>query len=172
MIGARLTRLLVSVVLVLLLFASLDALRSSRRDVDGQQTVALTDKIVAANNFPPCRPEQLEAAIDVRGGIANNVLGWVSGPACHQHGLLLEVTILDRAGKRAWHGQDFSPEFARNYAQSPRMLVVVSEQTVHFVTPNSEIRHCHRRGPFAAIARIGPYIAHAGGLSASEVGCP
>jgi hypothetical protein len=163
------TRLLVIVVLALLFFAVVDALRSWLSDEDSQE---LTGTIVAAKNFAPCRPEQLEAAIEVRGGIANNVLRWVSGPACHQHRLLLEVTILDRAGKRAWHGQDFSTEFARNYAQSPRMLVAVSEQTVHFVTPNSEIRHCHRRGPFAAIARIGPYIAHAGGLSASEIGCP
>ena len=171
MIRTAFTRLLVIVVLALLFFAGVDALRSSFSDDDGQQTEALTDTIVAAKNFPPCRREQLEAAIEVRGGIANNVLRWVSGPACFQHGLLLELTILDRAGKRAWHGQDFSTEFARNYAQSPRMLVVVSEQTVHFVTPNSEIRHCHRRGPFAAIARIGPYIGRAGGLSASEIGC-
>jgi hypothetical protein len=165
------TRLLVIVVLTLVFFAGVDALRSSLSDEDGQQTVAQTDTIVAAKSFPACRPEQLEAAIEVRGGIANNVLRWVSGPACHQHGLSLELTILDGAGKRAWHGQDFATEFARNYAQSPRMLVVVSEQTVHFVTPNSDIRHCHRRGPFAAIARIGPYVARAGGLSASEIGC-
>jgi hypothetical protein len=170
-IRTRLTRLLVSVVLVLFLFAGLDVLRSRLSDEDGQQTVALTDTIVAAKNFPPCRPEQLEAAIEVRGGIANNVLRWVSGPACHEHGLRLGLTILDRAGKHAWHRQDFFAAFERNYAQSPRMLVVVSELAVHFPTPNSEIRHCHRRGPFVAIARIGPYIAHAGGLSASEIGC-
>ena len=100
------TRLVVIVVLALLLFASVDALRSWLSDEDGQQTVALTDKIVPAKNFAPCRPEQLEAAIEVRGGIANNVLRWVSGPACHEHGLRLDVTILDRAGKRAWHRRD------------------------------------------------------------------
>jgi hypothetical protein len=164
-------RLLVIAVLALLLFAGVDALRSWLSDEDGQQTVAVTDTIVAAKNFAPCRPEQLEAAIEVRGGIANNILRWVSGPACHEHGMRLEVTILDRAGKRAWHEQDFFAAFERNYAQSPRMLTVVSELAVHFWTPNSEIRHCHRRGPFVAIARIGPYIAHAGGVSASEIGC-
>ena len=172
MIRTRFTRLPVIVVLALLFFAGVDALRSSLNDEDGQQTAAPTDTVAAAKSFPPCRPEQLEAAIEVRGGIANNVLRWVSGPACQQHGLSLELTILDRAGKRAWHGQDFATEFARNYAQSPRMLVLVSEQTVHFVTPNSDIRHCHRRGPFAAIARIGTYVARTGGLSASEIGCP
>jgi hypothetical protein len=52
------------------------------------------------------------------------------------------------------------------------MLVVVSEQTVHFFEPNGEIRRCHRRGPFVAIAEIGPYLARAGGLTASEIGCP
>ena len=170
MIRTGFTRLLVIAVLALLLFAGVDALHSWLSDEDGQQTVALTD-IVAAKSFAPCRPEQLEAAIEVRGGIANNILRWVSGPACHEHGLRLELTIMDRAGKRAWHGQDFFPDFERNYAQSPRMLAVVSELAVHFPTPNSEIRHCHRRGPFVAIARIGPYIAHAGGLSASEIGC-
>jgi hypothetical protein len=172
MIRIGVTGLLVGAVLVLLLLAGTDALRSWMDDDADQQPVTPTQRQVAPTDFAECKQEQLEAAIEVRGGIANNVLRWVSGPACHQHRLLLEVTILDRAGKRAWHGQDFSTEFAGNYAQSPRMLVAVSEQTVHFVTPNSEIRHCHRRGHFAAIARIGPYIAHAGGLSASEIGCP
>lgn len=172
MIHTRLTRLLVSVVLVLLLFASLDALRSRLSDEESPQTVALTQTIVASKDFAPCKQEQLEAAIEVRGGIATNIVRWVSGPACHQHGLSLELTILDRAGKRAWHGQEFATEFARNYAQSPRMLVVVSEQTVHLFEPNGEIRRCHRRGPFVAIAEIGPYLARAGGLTASEIGCP
>jgi hypothetical protein len=170
-IRTGLTQLLVIAVLAVLLFAGVDALRSWLGEEDGQQTVALTEKVVAAKNFAPCRPEQLESAIEVRGGIANNVLRWVSGPACHEHGMRLGLTILDRAGKRAWHRQNFFAAFERNYAQSPRMLVVVSELAVHFPTPNSEIRHCHRRGPFVAIARIGPYVAHAGGLSASEIGC-
>jgi hypothetical protein len=84
----------------------------------------------------------------------------------------LRLTILDRAGKRAWRGEPLRDAFGGNYAQSPRMLVVVSEQTVHFFEPNGEIRRCHRRGPFVAIAEIGPYLARAGGLTASEIGCP
>jgi hypothetical protein len=154
----------------LLLFASLDALRSWLRDEDVKQAVGLTNQTVVPKNFAPCKQEQLETAIEVRGGLATNVVRHVSVTACHQRGMRLQLTIWDRAGRRAWHGQ-LPSQFEGNYSQSPRMLPHVSEQTVHFPAPNTDIRHCQRRGPFVALAQFGPYITRARGLSASEIGC-
>ena len=171
MVRIRLTRLLVSVVLILLLFASLDALRSWLGNEDAKQTVGLTHQTVVPKSFAPCKQEQLETAIEVRGGLATNVVRHVSVTACHQRGMRLQLTIWDRAGRRAWHGK-LSSQFEGNYAQSPRMLRGISEQIVHFPAPNAEIRRCRQRDPFVALARIGPYFARARGLSASEVGCP
>jgi hypothetical protein len=170
-IRSRLTWLLVGAVFVLLLFAGLDALRSWLGDEDAHRTVAPTHQVVAPKNFAPCDQQQLEASIEVRGGIATTVLRHVSVTACHQHAVRLRLTIWDRAGRFAWR-RVLRSQFEGNYAQSTRMLIGVSEQTVHFVAPNSAIPRCHRRGPFVALAQIGPYAARARGLSASEIGCP
>jgi hypothetical protein len=83
-IRSRLTWLLVGAVLILLLFAGLDALRSWLGDEDAHRTVAPTHQVVAPKNFAPCDQQQLEASIEVRGGIATTVLRHVSVTACHQ----------------------------------------------------------------------------------------
>jgi hypothetical protein len=171
MIRIGVTGLLVSAVLVLLLFAGVDALRSWLDGDADQRAVTPTQQQVTRTDFAECEQEQVEAAIEVRGGIATNVVRHVSVTACHLPAMRLRLTIWDRTGKRAWHGE-LPDQFEGNYARSPRMLFTVSEQTVRFLEPNSEIRRCRQRDPFVALARIGPYFARASGLSASEIGCP
>lgn len=161
--------LLVGALLVLLLFAGVDALRSWLDD--DQRPQATTQQSLSSKTFPPCKQQELEAAIEVRGGIATTVIRYLGATACHRDGMRLRLTIWDRAGRRAWHGE-LRDQFERNYARSPRMLVRVSEATVHFLAPNSEIRRCYKRGPFVARAHVGPYVARTRGLSANEIGCP
>ena len=160
--------LLVGAVLVLLLFAGVDALRSWFEENERDRAAAVPQQPVSPTSFAPCEQEQLEAAIEVRGGIATNVIRHVSVTACHQDAMRLRLTIWDRAGRRVWR-RDMRGQFEGNYA---RMLVAVSEQTVRFLAPNNAIHRCHQRGPFVALAQIGPYITRARGLSADEIGCP
>jgi len=140
--------LLVGAVLILLLFAGVDALRSWFDQDERDQAAAVTQQPVSPTTFAPCQREQLEAEIEVRGGIATNVIRHVSVTACHQDAMRLRLTILDRGGRRVWQ-RDLKGQFEGNYAGAPRMLAVVQEQTVPFLTPNSAIHRCHQRGPLS-----------------------
>lgn len=162
MIRTRLTWVVVGGVVALLVVAGVDALRSSESETAASATMASTTALENLDRLSPrCTRPQIVVSIEVRGGIATNVVREFGSDACHLRRVRLGLTIRDRAGKTVWEGA--MPAFEGNY--SPGF-----EQTVHFPYPNP-VPHCDRRGPFLALVTVGPYSVRRN-LSGDEIGCP
>ena len=166
MIRTRFTWLIVGGVIALLIAASVDAFRSSDTESTAAPTTAPTTAAeTAANALPRCTRRQIAVSIEILASelgvdepsVATIVLRHVGGSPCAQAFAGSQFMIRDRAGSRIgfWTlplGGAFSTG---------------TEQT--FRLPG--VRRCDRRGPFVAVAKVGPYTARRGKLSRSEITC-
>jgi hypothetical protein len=166
MIRTRITWLIAGGVVTLLVVAGVDALRSTDSEATASTTTAsMTTPEAADHSLPHCTRQQITVSIEIRGGIANNVVRQIGSRPCRLRNLGIELTIKDRAGKPVWEGEISAEESVFGGDFSPG-----SEQTIHFPNPNF-VPHCFRRDPFLALATIGPYSVRRSNLSGGEIGC-
>jgi hypothetical protein len=160
MIRTRLTWVIVGAVVALLIAAGVDALRSSDRESSAPTTTASTTTVGrrAGSTLPRCTREQVAVSIEIRKGVATIVVRHVGANPCDLRYRRFRLTIRDRAGNviGQWGGARFGGDFSPG-----------SEQT--FSLP--AVWHCDRRGPFLALATVGPYGARRSKLSRSEITC-
>ena len=174
----RLSWLAIGAVMVILVAAAVDAIRSSepsasssRRETvekksEGEPTVV---PATAPESLPRCNAQNIGVSIDVLGGTATVAVRHVWGRACHLASLPVRLSVADRVGRRvrlatldgredvqSRVGGDFSPGFEQ--------LIDVP----YLAEP--QLSNCDRPGPFTAFVTVGPHSAQRK-LSGTEVGC-
>jgi hypothetical protein len=178
MTRARLTWVIASGVIAVLVAGTVDAVRSSERSASSPSGEPATERSAARDTtfpvetreaLPRCTFQHIRVSIDVLGGTATIVVRHVWGSPCHLAPLRVRLLMSDRVGRRVrlatvedgpavqpGVGGDFSPGFER--------LIDIP------YLANPQLANCNSRGPFTAFVIVGPYSAQRK-LSGSEVGC-
>jgi hypothetical protein len=179
MTRARLTWVVASGVIAVLIAGSVDAVRSPEpsafspnREPATEQSPAQETKFpleTKPKSLPRCTAQHIGVSIDVLGGTATIAVGHVWGSPCHLAPLPVRLSLTNRFGGRvrlatvgggpdvqSRVGGDFSPGFER--------LIDIP------YLAHPPLANCNSRGPFTAFVIVGPYSAQRK-LSGSEVGC-
>ena len=162
--GRRFTWIIVAGVGALLLFAGVDALRSSGDDEVSATTAppmaVTTTADEASASLLPCDVQDLTISIEVRRG-RPNIVARNTGDECYRLLRGWHLRIEDRAGNplKDWY--------------EIRLLVdgvfpAGAESSLGL--PLDPIR-CKVPGPYLVSAAVGPYFARRGDLSADEIAC-
>jgi hypothetical protein len=178
MTRARLTWVIASGVIAVLIAGTVDAIRSSEPSASPPSRETATERsagkttlaaVTTPESLPRCTVQNLALSIDVLGGTATIVVGHVWGSPCHLAPLPVRLSLTNRFGGRvrlatvgggpdvqSRVGGDFSPGFER--------LIDIP------YLAHPPLANCNSRGPFTAFVIVGPYSAQRK-LSGSEVGC-
>jgi hypothetical protein len=162
--GRRFTWVIVAGVGALLLFAGVDALRSSR-DNQVSATTAPTTAVTttaddASGSLLPCDVEDLTISIEVRRGIPT-VVARNTGDRCYRVLRGWHLRVEDRSGKAV-------AEWTAIQLLVDGIFPAGSESAFRF---SQDPIPCGSPGPYLASAAVGPYIARRGHLSAGQVVC-
>lgn len=164
MTGRRFTWIIVAGVGALLLFAGLDALRSSEESEVSATTApraAETTAESSAQPLLPCDVEKLTISIEVRGGNPS-VVARNAGNVCYRILRGWHLRIEDRAG-------DPLAEWAEIQPLADGIFPAGAESS--FGLLRAKPIQCKSPGPYLASAAVGPYFARRGHLSAGKIGC-
>jgi len=150
-----LTRAIVAAVVGLGVAVLVTGLRPPAPPEDEPRSAARTTPMP----LPRCSSEQLALSIEVLGGSPTAVLRHVMGEPCRLTRVPVDLRVLDRAGNRVRrsYGGDQAVD-GKFFPDFERLLGITYLPT------------CEARGPYTAIATVGPYSAR-GKLSGREVGC-
>jgi hypothetical protein len=160
--GRRFTWVIVAGVGALLLFAGLDALRSSAGSEDSAPGASTTTTTAAdsSGSLLPCGIEDLKVSIEVRAGSAA-VVARNFGETCYQLLRGWHLHIEDRAGDPLANWNEI-----RLLADGP--FPAGSESSRLFPRPRVV---CRSGGPYLVALTVGPYFARRGHLSDRALGC-
>jgi hypothetical protein len=174
----RLTWVIATGVIAILVAGTVDAIRSSEplasspsRETARERSARETTFAVVTTpeSLPRCTVQNIAVSIDVLGGTATIAVRHVWGRPCYLAPLPVRLSLTDRLGGRvrlatvedgpdvqSRVGGDFSPGFER--------LIDIP------YLANPQLASCNSRGPFTAFVIVGPYSAQRR-LSGGEVGC-
>ena len=161
------TWVVVGAVVVLLVAAGVDALRSSPHSatVAPGTTVALTTTTQIATGTPPCARHDLRILIKIREEVASVIVRNIGADACHRVLRGWHLRIEDRAGKVVG-------EWAKE--QVPVQPLIVGDfragDEVAFWLPQGPVL-CDSSGPYLALATVGPYSARLDDLPPRAITC-
>jgi hypothetical protein len=168
-------RIIVGAGVALVVVAAVDAVRSSDHNTNTSPASTTTANAKGGTLPPRCARRDISVRIEIRrpsslqtvGGefeapgeatVATIVVRNVGSRRCLGAWPFV-FTVTDRTGKQIgqWiDGQWFAERWRPN-----------SEKT--FSLPG--VHRCDRPGPFVAVANVGPYVAHRGNLTLSEITC-
>lgn len=160
----RFTWVIVAGVGALLLFAGLDALRSSSdgRDSATPTVSTRTPTTIGSNNsLLPCDVEDLTISIEVRGGNPS-VVARNAGNVCYRLLRGWHLRIEDRAGESLVEWAEIQP-------LADGVFPAGAENSFGLL-PAKPIQ-CKSPGPYLVSATVGPYFARRGHLSGDEIAC-
>jgi hypothetical protein len=161
----RLTWVITGGLVVLLVLAGVDALRSR----DSETPVSATESTTSASTtlssvdvaLPRCEPEQIRVSLEILGGYATVVVGNEGANACRLRPLPLEVRIRDRTG------QAFSFDRSAQEALLGGNYPPGEERTSEL----GQSSDCRLHDPILIAVSVGPFTARRRNLTSSEVGC-
>jgi hypothetical protein len=162
-IGRRFTWVIVAGIGALLLFAGVDALRSSAGSEDSTLAPSTRMKTTAADSsgsLLPCTVEDLRISIDVRGGgptlVARNF-----GETCYRLLRGWHLRIEDRAGEPLAQWDEIQLLADGIFPAGSESSVLLSRFPVV----------CKSGGPYVMSVTVGPYFERRGHLSDLALGC-
>jgi hypothetical protein len=148
--------LVVGGVATLLVFAGVDALRSSADNEISAPTASTTTA-----PLPSCTQQDIRISIEIRAGIANVVARNVAGHVCYRLLHAWRLAVSDAAGSQIAHWEVRGPLVQGIFPADVERA---------FVLPQSPVV-CDSPGPYVAVVTVDPYVARRGNLSRSEVAC-
>jgi hypothetical protein len=151
----RWTWIVVGGVATLLVFASLDAFRSSADSELSAPTGSTT------TSLPTCARSDLPVSIEVRQGIATVFVRNITDHLCYRLFHAWRLMINDRAGDQIANWDPFQPLVDGIFPAGAERSFVLPQAPV--------IRDS--LGPYLAIATVDPYVARRGNLSRTETAC-
>jgi hypothetical protein len=178
MLRTRLSWLAIGGVMVILLAAAVDAIRSSEPSARSQSRETVRERSAgeptlavptAPESLPRCTAQNIGVSIDVLGGTATVVVRHVWGRPCHLASLPVRLSVTDRVGRRVRLAglegdEDVQSRAGGDFAPGFEQLIDVP----YLAEP--QLSNCDRPGPFTAFVIVGPHSAQRK-LSGSEVGC-
>jgi hypothetical protein len=167
----RLTWVIVACLVALTSAAVVDSLRPNRSPASQTKpskhgsVFEARDPLLAPSETaqPRCTAAQIAVSIDVLGGTAVITVHHARGQACHLAPVPVQLKIWDRAGNPV------SLVASEEGAENPRVggdFAPGYDQLVNI----TYLRSCNARGPFLAVATVGPHVARRT-LSGDEVDC-
>jgi hypothetical protein len=160
--GRRFTWVIVAGVGALLLFAGLDALRSSAGSENSTPatSTSATTTATASSDLPPCDVEDLRISIDLRGGgptlVARNF-----GDRCYRLLRGWHLRIEDRAGDPLAEWDEIQLLADGIFPAGSESSLLLSRARVV----------CESGGPYLVSLTVGPYVARRGHFSDAALGC-
>lgn len=157
----RLTWVVVGGVATLLFVAGVDAFRSSADSEISAPTASTTTTEIASGSLLPCTQLDLKVSIEIREEVATVVVRNIGAKECYRVLRGWRLRIEDRAG-------NLVAEWAELRPLADGLFPSGSEGV--FLLPRNPVP-CDLRGPYLALAIVGPYSARRGNLSRSEIAC-
>lgn len=165
----RLTWVIATGVIAVLVAGTIDAVRSSKPSGSSPSREPATERSAAREttfpvqatpeSLPHCTAQHIGVSIDVLGGTATTVVRHVWGSPCHLAPLPVRLSVTDRVGRRVRLNSQSESVVEGDFASGFERLIDIT------YLPN-----CDQRGPFTAFVIVGPYSAQRR-LSGGEVGC-
>lgn len=163
MTGRRFTWIIVAGVGAVLLFAGLDAFRSSfdGRDSATPTVSTRTPATTGSNNsLLPCDVADLTISIEVRGGNPR-VVARNAGHVCYRLLRGWHLRVEDRAGDPLVEWEEIQPLADGVFPAGAEGSFGLTPEPIR----------CNSPGPYLVSATVGPYFARRGHLSAGDIAC-
>jgi hypothetical protein len=157
----RLTWVVVGGVATLLFVAGVDALRSSADSEISAPTASTTTTELASGSLSPCTRLDLRVSIEIREEVATVVVRNIGAKECYRILRGWRLRIEDRAGNLVAEWVELRPLADGVFPSGSEGV---------FLLPRNAVL-CDLRGPYLALATVGPYSARRGNLSRSEIAC-
>jgi hypothetical protein len=179
MARTRLTWVIATGVIAVLIVGTVDAIRSSEPSASSASQKTATERSAAQEttfpgettpqSLPRCTVQHIRVSIEVLGGAATIVVRHVWGSRCHLAPLRVRLLVSDRVGRRvrlaaADEGRPVQSRIAGDFSPGFEQLIDIP----YLAEP--QLGDCDRAGPFTAFVIVGPYSAQRK-LSGSEVDC-
>jgi hypothetical protein len=158
--GRRFTWVIVAGVGALLLFAGIDALRSSAGNEDATPAASTTTSADSSGSLLPCHVEDLRISIELRGGSAT-VVARNLGDTCYRLLRGWGLHIEDRAGDPLANWNEIKLLADGIFPAGSESSLLLSRYRVA----------CKSGGPYLVSVTVGPYFARRGHLSDLALGC-
>jgi hypothetical protein len=178
MTRTRLTWVIASGVIAVLVAGTVDAIRSTEPSAPSPSREPATERSAARETtfpvetreaLPRCTVQHIGVSIDVLGGAATVVVRHVWGSPCHLAPLPVRLSLTNRFGGRVrlatvGGGPDVQSRVDGDFSPGFERLIDIP------YLAHPPLANCNSRGPFTAFVIVGPYSAQRK-LSGSEVGC-